>query len=318
MYTSRFIILIAFTFCFFHTSAQEISAEIHGKQMKDFISLEKKLGSHLFQGNGDIIITPGGMATPLLYRRTENGIPDLIVTYTFSIKDSLVNNIGYEWDIANFDKEYKKQPLKVQKAFIKKYEFLKDQLSHKYGKGEQRGDLSDLTKIELKDGLASSGQWNPNDSTEVYLYGTFQNYQGKNGTIEIEPSYCIRVSVQEVKKVYYPESSAEAIKAAKKSYEQFIIKLRAGDFEGAKAFFSSQLRNQVTETAFNKIKELIKPEPFEVYMKGIQNIKGTNYLLIQYAYVGSPEAPNEVIRVLFDKENLIIGIQPFSRKAKTN
>jgi len=92
MHTSRFIILIAFTFCFFRTSAQEISTEIHGRKMKEFISLEKKLGSHLYRGVRDLII-PGGMATPLLYRRAESGIPDLLVTYTFSIKDSLVNNI---------------------------------------------------------------------------------------------------------------------------------------------------------------------------------------------------------------------------------
>lgn len=317
MYTSRFIILIAFTFCFFYTTAQEISAEIHGKKMKDFISLEKKLGGHLYQGNGDLII-PGGMATPLSYRRAENGIPDLLVTYTFSEKDSLMNRIEYEWDVANFDREQKKQPLKVQQALIKKYEFLKDQLSHKYGKGEQKGDLSDLTKIDLKDGLTGNGQWEPNDSTSVFLYGKFGNYQEKNGNIDIQPANRIRVGISKIKKVYYPESSAEAIKAAQKNYENFIIKLRAGDFEGAKEFFSSQIRNQVTEASFNKIKELIKPEPFEIYMKGIQNIKGTNYLLIQYAYVGAPETPNEIVRVLFDKENLIIGIQPLSRKAKTN
>lgn len=32
--------------------------------------------------------------------------------------------------------------------------------------------------------------------------------------------------------------------------------------------------------------------------------------MIQYAYVSAPEQPREVVRVLFDKEHLIIGIQP--------
>lgn len=311
----RSIILLVLVFCSLNLSAQDIFSEIHGKKMKVFIDLEKKQGGKLYQGEGDIII-PGGMAYPLTFRRTEHGIPDLLVTYTFSKVDSLVDGIEYEWDMINFDDSKKKQTLNVQKAFIKKYELLVDQLIKKYGKSVQKGDLNELTKIDLKGGLTRDDQWKPNDSSEVSMYAVFSNFQEEKGNVKIEPTNRIRLYVSKIKKNTSLELSDKAIESAKKSYDQFILKLRAGDMEGAKTSISPQIRNQITETIFNQLKESIKLEPFKVYTQSLQNVNGTNYLMIQYAYVSAPEQPKEIVRVLFDKEHLIIGIQPLVWKEK--
>jgi hypothetical protein len=305
----RSIILTILVFCSLNLSAQEIFTEIHGKKMKVFIDLEKKQGGKLYQGDGDIII-PAGMAYPLTFRRTEQSIPDLLVTYTFSKVDSLVDHIEYEWDMINFDRNKKKQPLEVQKAFIKKYELLVDQLSKKNGKSLQKGDLNELAKIDLKGGLTRGDQWKPNDSSAVSLYAVFSNFQEEKGNVKIQPTNRIRLYVSKIKKTTSPELSDKAIESAKKNYDRFILRLRAGDMEGSKVSVSPQIRNQITETIFNQLKEGIKPEPFKVYTQSLQNVNGTNYLMIQYAYVSAPEQPREVVRVLFDKEHLIIGIQP--------
>ncbi|WP_316842600.1 hypothetical protein [Pedobacter gandavensis] len=281
--------------------------------MKSFIDIEKRLGGKLYQGEGDIII-PGGMETPLTYRRTEQGIPDLLVTYTFSKVDSLVHSIDYEWDMINFDRTKKKQPLNVQKAFIKKYQSLADQISTKHGNSEKKGELSDLTKIDLKAGLKRSDEWKPNDSSSVSLYAVFSNYSEEKENIKIQPTNRIWLYVTKVKKPTNPELSAKSIQAAKKSYDQFILKLRAGELENAKAFISPQIRSQVTQTVFDQFKTTIKPEAFRVYTESLQQVNGVDYLMIQYAYESASEDPKEVIRVLFDKENLIIGIQPRTMK----
>lgn len=311
----RSIILTILVLCSLNLSAQEIFTEIHGKKMKVFIDLEKMQGGKLYQGDGDIII-PAGMAYPLTFRRTEQNIPDLLITYTFSKVDSLVDRIEYEWDMINFDRSKKKQPLEVQKAFIKKYELLVDQLIKKNGKSLQKGDLNDLAKIDLKGGLTRGDQWKPNDSSEVSLYAVFSNFQEEKGNVKIQPTNRIRLYVSKIKKSASPELSDKAIESAKKNYDLFILRLRAGDMEGAKVSISPQIRNQITETVFNQLKEGIKPEPFKVYTQSLQNVNGTNYLMIQYAYVSAPEQPREVVRVLFDKEHLIIGIQPLVWKGK--
>jgi hypothetical protein len=317
MYNFRSILLIAFAICSLNLSAQEINTEIYGKKMNIFIDIEKKLGGKLYQGEGDIIV-PGGMAVPLTFRRAERGIPDLLVTYTFSKQDSLIDRIEYEWDMINFEPGNKKQTLDVQKSFVKKYELLVNQLNQKYGESVHKGDLNELAKIDLKGGLTRNDKWKPNDSLTVTLYTVLSNFYEKNGNMEIAPTNRIRLYVNKIKKNTNPELSDEAIEAAKKSYDQFILKLKAGDLEGAKTSFSAQIRNQITETVFKQLKDGIKPEPFKVYMQGLQNVNGTNYLMIQYAYESAPEEPNEIIRVLFDKEHLIIGIQPLVRKAKVN
>lgn len=301
--------------CSLHAVGQEIPTTIHGEKMKTFIALEKRLGSKPYQPEGDVII-PAGMESPMTYRRTEKDIPDLLVTYTFSKQDSLMYHTEYEWDMTRFEPNQKTQPLKIQKAFIKKYLTLVQQLDKKLGKSNQRGDLSDLTKIDLKGGLSRSDSWIPNDTTEVHIYSIFCNYPEEKGDVKIDPTNRIRLSISKMKK-QPPELSEKAIMAAQKNYDQFIIKLRAGDLEGAKAYVSTLIKNQLTETAFNLLKASIKPGGFKIYYQTLQEINGTNYLVIQFAYDDAPEQPKEVIKVLFDKEHTIIGIQPLVWKEKT-
>lgn len=315
-YFSRWIfagVIIIITICAFNALAQEIPVRIHGEKMKYFLDYEMKLGSKLFQGQGDIIIG-GGMAMPVTYRRAEKGIPDLLVTYIFSIKDSLIDRIDYEWDMINFEPSQKTQSLVVQKAFIKKYLSLVEQLNIKVGKSEQKGDLSDLSKIDVRGGLTRGDKWKPNDTTYINMYSVFSNYQEAVGNMTRIPTNRIRLSISKTKKPA-PELSDEAIMAAMKSYEQFIIKLRAGDMEGAKTLLSMQIRNQLSESVFNNLKVAIKAGDFEIYSQNLESIAGSNYLVIQYGYAGVSAKSKEGVKVVFDKEHFIIGIQPVVWKA---
>ena len=301
-------------FCTYSAVGQEIPTRIHGEKMKSYLDYEMKLGSKRYQGRGDIII-PGGMAMPLTYRRTEKSIPDLLVTYTFSIKDSLIDRIGYEWDMTNFEPGTETQPLMVQKALIEKYMSLVDQLSIKFGKSKQKGDLSDLSKIDFRGGLTREDEWKPNDTTQIYMYSVFSNSQEEIGNIKRIPTNRIRLGISKRKKTA-PELSDAAITAAMKSYDQFINNLRAGDQEGAKAHLSVQIRNQLSETAFSNLKAAIKPGDFKIYSQNLESIAGINYLVIQYTYANESEEPKEGVKVMFDKEHFIIGIQPLVWKAK--
>lgn len=80
--------------------------------------------------------------------------------------------------------------------------------------------------------------------------------------ITIEPTNRIRLYVSRIKESIHLKLSDKAIQAAKTSYDQFILKLRAGELENAKLFFSPQIRSQVSQTVFDNMKTAIKPEAF--------------------------------------------------------
>lgn len=292
---------------------QDITTDIYGKNMPSMIALENKLGSKLYQVDGDIVI-PSGMAMPLTYRRMESGIPDLLVTYTFTKKDSLISRIEYEWDAINFDKNGGKQSLETQKAFIKKYVTLEKELTKRYGGSIQKGDLKDLSQIDLKGGITQRNYWKPNDSLEVDLYSVFSNYQEKNGNVEIKPTNRIRIYVNKTN----PRLGDKSIQLAKSNFYQLIENLRAGNLKAAQTLFSVQIQDQITEDVLGKIKASLKPENFKVYTKNMQQANGIEYLMIQFAYANVIGEPNEIIRVFFDHSNMIVGLQPLVRTAKAN
>lgn len=291
--------------------AQDITTDIYGKHMKNMATLENKLGGRLFQVNGDIVV-PGGMAAPLTYRRKEQGIPDLLVTYTFTEKDSLIDRIEYEWDAINFDENAVKQPLNVQQAFINKYLLLKNELTKRYGEGIEKGDLKDLSQIDLKGGMRQRNDWKPNDSLEINLYSVFSNYHEKNGNVEIKPTNRIRIYVNKTN----PRLGAKSIALAQKRFDEFIGYVRSGDLKAAQACFSKQVQDQITTDILSKIKDSLKPVRFKVYTKSTQQANGSEYLMIQFADATIQGEPNEIIRVFFDQANMIMGLQPLFRNAK--
>lgn len=310
---TRLIILISSFFIFFNASAQDIQLNIHGKKMREFIDLEQKLGGELFQGESDIII-PKGMATPLTYKRKETGIPDLVVTYTFSSKDSLIDCINYEWEMSNFEQLSKKQLLSLQKAMISKHQLLADHLHQKIGDGRKNGNLNDLGKMNIKSGLRSNELWKPNDTLMVDLFALFSNYKDEEPPIFARPKNTVSVLVSKTIKPVKPVTRAEPLHQAQKNFDEFMLKLGSGDEEGAKGLLSLQIRDKMTSAMLKTIKALIKSEPFSLYDYDAVLINNVSYLIIDYAYANDNEDPSKVVRATFDNTGLIIAMQLRTRK----
>jgi len=314
-YILRSSIFISSLFIIINASAQDIQLDIHGKKMHEFIDLELKLGGKLIEGKDDIII-PKAMATPLTYKRNEIGIPDLVVTYTFSSKDSLIDYIKYEWELSNFENTPKKQLLGLQKAMIKKHQFLADQLHLTIGEGRKTGNLSDLNKMNSKGGLRSLEFWKPNDTLMVDLFAQFSNYKDEEPPIFARPINTVSVSVSKSAKPVNPVKGAEAVNKAKKNFGEFMFKLESGNEDGAKGLLSLQIRDKMTSPMLKTIKALIKSEPFDLYDYDAVLINNVSYLIIDYAYANDNEDPAKVVRATFDKEGLIIAMQLRTRERK--
>lgn len=149
--------------------SQEIYTDIAGKKMSFFKKLEEKNKGKVYQTDGDIII-PGGMAMPIMYRRAQKDMPDLIVNYVFREKDSVMHTVEYQWDVRNYkDKHTDEVPSAFQKDFVKKYNELLRLLTARYGVSESNGELNDFLKVyDLKKN--KSDRWSTKENTEVALY----------------------------------------------------------------------------------------------------------------------------------------------------
>ena len=156
---------------------------------------EKTVNGIPADATSDYLSGPG-IGQPVVYRRKEKLLPDLLVYYFPNTKDSTINYILYEWDEANFTKSRQavRQPLEKLKPYIDKYLRIKVQAEARFGKGETGGSANDPALIEtgkfkLKDGFAKDG-------VTVEMYVILSNKQETNGIVSILPTHRIRMYVR--------------------------------------------------------------------------------------------------------------------------
>jgi hypothetical protein len=180
--------------------SQELQFDISGKKMSDYAKLEKKLKGKIYEADGDIII-PSGMAMPIKYRRQQKGIPDLIVSYTFTEKDSLIYQIEYDWDPRNFVQgDATPQTLAFDQLLIKKYNELLASLTAKYGPSKSKGELTDLAKIETDNGLSRSDTFTTKNLETIYMSIIMSSHYRFNGTGKGLPLHFLRAYVNQKRK----------------------------------------------------------------------------------------------------------------------
>ena len=225
--------IILLTFIFFQFNqlySQEIQTEIQGKKIGYFIDIEKKLKSELFDTN-QTYMSLDDSAQPIIFKRKEKNIPDLLVEYKFSKKDSIINEILYEWDVYNFDKSDNNiKSEKFNKSLVEKYNELLKILSSKYGKSETEGNLNDLSKANDSEGLNRKDIWKPNENLEIVMYTAISNYYKKEGYVTVNPTHRIRLYITNIKKKEEPKLDEKTISLANDNFENFIKKMKENNF----------------------------------------------------------------------------------------
>ena len=312
--------IILLTFIFFQFNqlySQEIQTEIQGKKIGYFIDIEKKLKSELFDTN-QTYMSLDDSAQPIIFKRKEKNIPDLLVEYKFSKKDSIINDILYEWDVYNFDKSDNNiKSEKFNKSLVEKYNELLKILSSKYGKSETEGNLNDLSKANDSEGLNRKDIWKPNENLEIVMYTAISNYYKKEGYVTVNPTHRIRLYITNIKKKEEPKLDEKTISLANDNFENFIKKMKENNFASAKLFLSDLIVKNVTESQLSELSKNINFDSKLVkYYTGFQiQMTGQNYLMIQYKYENEQsEIPKSIIKAIFDEENKIIGIQPLKKE----
>lgn len=181
---------------------QEFQFDIHNTSLKEYITLEKKLGGKKIPTTSNHI-SFNGDAQPLKFKRKQKTIHDLVSYYFFKKKDSTMSYILHEWDEKSPGlnvKENNKKSKKFQKALIAKFNQLEQLITNIYGTPKTIGSLSNIEQAEKRGGLKKKVIWTPTPNTEITMYTVISNYYEKKGIITINPTHRIRLYIKSTKK----------------------------------------------------------------------------------------------------------------------
>jgi len=297
---------------------QEFNFDIHNTTLNEYLEMEQNLGSEQIPNIRNHVSADN--AQPIKFKRKQKVISDLVGHYYFKKKDSTMSYILYEWDESLLTLKANtndKKSKKYQKALIRKFNEMEKMIADIYGEPVSEGDLTDLkiANDDIKGGLKKNVKWFPNDSTEIEMYANVSNYYEKRGMVTTSPTHRIRLYIRNTKKEEQvtPELNEKLIDSLNGITKQFIALLGDGNIAKSKSYLSEMIIDQVTD---EQLKALISGIDFnrelELVYSGIQMaMNGKAFAMLHYKYnddLNSP--PKEMVKVIFDDNNKIVGIQP--------
>jgi len=234
-----------------------------------------------------------------------------------------MSSVLYEWDVSNFEKKDNNQKSKkYQKAFISKYKELKKNISTEFGKPKTKRNYSNISRLDSINTFVESSIWKPNDSTEIEMYATISNYYEKKGAMTINPVHRIRLYIRNQSKKdkkTVPKLDDKKLSELDNIKTDFFKVLKIKDLSKAKEYLSDIIKEKVTNEQLNLLIDNIDFErKTELIYSGIQmGFNGSMFTLLQYKYSDdSSSPPNEMIKLIFDEKDKIVGIQPIKLQRK--
>lgn len=312
----RIIFTLGFLIIGFSTYGQEFNFDIHNTTLNEYFEMERTLGSEQIPNIRNHVSAEN--AQPIKFKREQKIISYLVGYYYFKKKDSTMSYILYEWDESLLTLKANtndKKSKKYQKALIRKFNELEKMITDIYGNPQSEGDLSDLKKANEKGGLKKNVKWFPNDSTEIEMYATVSNFYEKRGMVTTAPTHRIRLYVKNTKKEerVTPELTEQRLDILNGISKKFIASLKDENLAKSKSYLSEMIIDQVTDEQLKAlISEIAFNRELELVYSGIQmGMNGKAFTMLQYKYEDDQSSPpKEMIKVIFDDKNTIVGIQP--------
>lgn len=315
-------IIIGFLLISTSVFGQEFNFDIHNTSLDEYLKMEERLGSEKIPTSSNHV-SFSGEAQPIKFLRKEKIIPDLTAFYFFKKTDSTMSYILYEWDVSNFEKQDNNQKSeKFQKALIAKYKELKKNISEDFGQPKVKSNYSNLAQYDQKNFFEEKSAWNPNDSTELELYSIASNHYEKKGAMTINPTHRIRLYIRnqsKEKEKEIPKLDDKKLAELEKIKIEFFNTLKAKNLPKSKEFLSDLILEKVTDEQINILIENINfDKQTELIYSGVQmGYGGRMFTLLQYKYSDdNSNPPNEMIKLIFDNKDKVVGIQPIKMQNK--
>lgn len=317
MKTITFLTFLLFSI----TYGQKINYDIHNTSLKQYFELEKKSNSEELEQPSKNFM-PNNEIDAIQFITKEKSIPDLITTYTFKKSDSTILEIEHEWDVYNFEKQdnNKKSP-EFESEMIEKYKSLKTDATKIFGPPIVKRNYSNISMRDSINTFIESSKWHPNEETEIELYATISNYYEKAEFTTINPVHRIRLYIRNTKKEENSEEklSKDKIASLDKVFKKYYGLLQDGKITESKELLSNLIKDDTTnEMLQGLIENLNLSSDIELYLVGKDIMPdGRIFIGLQYKYSNDfSDTPQELIKVLFDEKDKIVGINPLTKSNK--
>jgi hypothetical protein len=304
------------------TTGQKLNFDIHNTSLSEYIRMEETLGAERIPTTSNHISFTGE-AQPIKFLRKENAIPDLVAYYFFKKSDSSMSYVLYEWDVNNFEKQDNNQKSKkFEKALIEKYKSLKKEIAADLGQPKIKSNYSNIARLDPHNLFEETSAWQPNDTTEIEMYITSSNYYEKRGVMTINPVHRIRLYIRNKSKAEekaIPKLDNERLTKLENLTMDFFKTLKSKELQKSREYLSNLVKEKVTDEQLNSlIGNMNVDRNLELFFSGVQmGFDGSNYTLLQYKYTDDKSSPpRELIKVIIDKMDKIIGIQPIKLQSK--
>lgn len=296
---------------------QEFEFDIHNTSLNEYLKMEQNLGGEQITNLRNHVSFDGN-AQPIKFRRDQKIISDLVVYYYFKKKDSTMSYILYEWDDSLLTLKANTNDIKskkYQKALIHKFNELETMITDIYGNPKTEGNLANLKQAKERGGLQKNIKWFPNDSTEIEMYANVSNFYEKRGMETTAPTHRIRLYVRNTKREekVTPKLDEKRLESLKLISKNFINSLENRNLEKSKSYLSELIKDQVTNEQIEILTEGIDfTRELKLVYSGFQmGMNGITFTILQYKYLNDQGSlPKEMIKIVFDDKNTIVGIRP--------
>ncbi len=303
------LLFLSIFLCYNTLLFAQINLNIKEKKIDFFRTVELENKGELIKNEAKYI-NEEDIGQPIIYKREQNNLPDLLVYYFPLKKDSSINYILYEWH----DNQALVRSLTELKPYFLKYDDLLKQITTKYGKSQVEGSLEDTSLIEKSD-LTRKDRWE-NDTTNIEMYITLSNKHLVQGNMSINPTHTIRLYVRNpAKRKVTPTLSKEKINQLDAQIRLFLADIRAGKFDDSRKYIAPQVVGQVKNEQLNGLKEALKDDEWDLDSTGTMlTSTGKSYSNFRYSRHGDANKPPlEILSILFDEDDKIIAVQPLKR-----
>ncbi len=156
------------------------------------------------------------------------------------------------------------------------------------------------------------------------MYTTVSNYYDKKGAMTINPVHRIRLYIKnqsKEKEKEVPKLDEKKLAELEKIKTDFFTALKAKDLPKSKEFLSDLILEKVTYEQINILIDNISfDKETELIYSGFQmGFNGSMFTLLQYKYSDDNSSPpNEMIKLIFDDKDKVVGIQPIKMQSKIN
>ena len=303
------MLLLSVLFCCPVWLMAQINLDIKNKKISFFKALESQNKSKQIKNKSNYI-NRFDVNQPIIYRRKQANLPDLLVYYYTIKKDSTIDYILYEWQ----DTSTAVMAQAQMKYYFNKYNELVAQISAKYGRSQSDGNLKDSSLIE-KDYLRQADWWT-NDAAYVEAYVVLSNKHSVMRNIRVLPTHTIRVFVRTPSIEHGPQAlSRDKAQQLDDKVQLFLKGLFMGDFDDSRKFIAPKVAARVNDEQFDKLKEAIQNDTWQLDQNGKQvAVSGKLYTSLRYVRrADTAKQALDILNILFDDDDKIIAVQPFKK-----